>query len=111
MVQSQGDAVLVDYEHQSMHAEYNGQPAPAAGWIETLEYVAGQGLYATVRWTERAKEMIRAGEYRYISPAFNYDNRTGAVSSLISAALTNQRVVKILCEGSIFRLFFPPIGL
>ena len=24
---------VIDYEHQTLHKEANGQPAPAAGWI------------------------------------------------------------------------------
>ncbi len=46
---------VLDYEHQTLHAERNGQPAPAAGWFKTLEWREGKGLYATdVQWTERA---------------------------------------------------------
>ena len=33
--------------------------------------------------------MIESGEYKYISPVFTYDRKTGAVKSLINAALTN----------------------
>lgn len=80
--------LVVDYEHQTQHSAENGQPAPAAGWITQLE-AAGSGLYATVEWTARAREHIRAGEYRYISPTFSFDRKTGAVLELHSAALTN----------------------
>ena len=80
---------VVDYEHQSIRARENGQPAPAAGWIQALAYFPGQGLFAKVEWTERARELIKSGEYRYISPLFNFDENTGAVRRLVSAALTN----------------------
>ena len=80
--------LVVDYEHQTIHAPDNGKPAPAAGWIESLE--AGQdGLYATVKWTDTARAFIRADEYRYISPVFSFDPETGAVLEVKSAALTN----------------------
>ena len=28
--------LLIDYEHQSTHTETNGQPAPAAGWVQEM---------------------------------------------------------------------------
>lgn len=80
--------LVVDYEHQTIHATENGKPAPAAGWIESLE-VAADGLYATVRWTDAARAFIKADEYRYISPVFTFDPETGAVLEVKSAALTN----------------------
>lgn len=79
----------IDYEHQILEARNNGQPAPAAGWFRRLE-ARDDGLYATdVRWTVRARQMIEAGEYRYISPVFTYDRRSGRVTRLVMAALTN----------------------
>ncbi len=85
----QNDYVF-DYEHQTLHKEANGQPAPAAGWFSGLSYVPGEGLFATgVRWTERAAAHIRAGEYRYTSCVFRYDRTTGRVQQVLHAALTN----------------------
>jgi hypothetical protein len=46
-------------------------------------------LGSSVKWTARATAMIKAGEYRYISPVFQYNKETGAVIRLINAALTN----------------------
>lgn len=80
---------VLDYEHQTLHKEKNGQPAPAAGWITGLEWRDGQGLFGTVALTARAKAAIVAGEYRYISPVFTYDAVTGAVLDIQMAALTN----------------------
>ena len=80
--------LVVDYEHQTMNAAENGKPAPAAGWIESLE-AGPDGLYATVKWTDAARAFIQADEYRYISPVFSFDPETGAVLELKSAALTN----------------------
>ena len=79
---------VVDYEHQTHLSDKNGQPAPAAGWIEGLEITA-EGLFATVEWTDRARAAIRAKEYQYISPVFAWDKTTGAVLDLVSVALTN----------------------
>lgn len=80
--------VVVDYEHQTHNSAQNGQPAPAAGWITDLS-TETDGLYAAVEWTPRAREYIRAGEYRFISPTFVFDRKSGAVLDLLSAALTN----------------------
>ena len=80
--------LVVDYEHQTINAAENGKPAPAAGWIESLE-AGPDGLYATVKWTDAARAFIQADEYRYISPVFSFDPATGAVLELKSAALTN----------------------
>lgn len=82
-----GDFVI-DYEHQTLHSEDNGQPAPAAGWFKKLEY-RPDGIHAEVGWTAAAKAHIEAGEYRYISPVFEFDRKTGAVLSIQMAALTN----------------------
>lgn len=81
--------IAIDYEHQTLHAAENGQPAPAAGWIKSLEWREGAGLYAKVDWTDRAKAMIAAGEYRFISPMFRYDPNTLEPKELAPAALVN----------------------
>lgn len=84
---ARGDYVI-DYEHQTLNSQANGQPAPAAGWFKTLEWRDGTGLWAKVRWTAAAAKAITAGEYRYISPVFSYA-KDGRVLSLLMAALTN----------------------
>lgn len=82
--------LVIDYEHQTLFAEQNGQPAPAAGWFRAVEYRPGSGLFATgVEWTARARAHIEAGEYKYISPVFSFDRDTGAVREMHMAALTN----------------------
>lgn len=87
--QARQTPLVIDYEHQTINAKTNGQPAPAAGWIESLSWVEGGGLFAVVRWTARAAEYIAAGEYRFISPVFTCCPRTGAVLELLGAAITN----------------------
>lgn len=86
--QRRNPAVL-DYEHQTLRKEDNGQPAPAAGWLRALQWREGSGLWATVELTERAVEYIRAGEYKYISPVFFFDPQTGEVLTIQMAAFTN----------------------
>lgn len=80
---------MIDYEHQSFRAAEPGQLAPASGWLGRLEARA-DGLWAVdVEWTERAAALIAAREYRYISPVFPYDKKTGRVTAVLGAALTN----------------------
>lgn len=80
---------VIDYEHQTLVARDKGIAAPASGWLAGLTYVDGEGLFGRADWTDRAKEYIEAGEYRYISPVFAFDPATGAVTRLACLALTN----------------------
>ena len=80
--------LMVDYEHQTLFTAQNGQPNPASGWLSGFEWVDGKGLYAEVQWTAAAKQRIAGGEYRYISPVFQY-TPAGDILSLLPPALTN----------------------
>lgn len=84
-----GQRMVVDYEHQTLHAEANGRPAPAAGWIADVRVDASGAVVADVEWTEAAKRAIEAREYRYLSPVFLHDKGTRAVKTLLNAGLTN----------------------
>lgn len=82
--------LLLDYEHAST---IPGSEAPAAGWIDDLD-VRGDELWAHVRFTKRAADHVRAGEYRFTSPVWLFespDRETGEVrlADLFSVALTN----------------------
>lgn len=88
--------LVIDYEHQTLNTERNGQPAPAAGWLKgtDLEWREGQGLYATQPgWTTTAADYISRREYRYLSPVFAYDPATGAVLELLHVAITNNPAI------------------
>ena len=80
---------LIDYDHQTLSAKANGQPAPAAGWGGELQW-RDDGLYAIrINWTKAALKAIADKEYRYISPVIQFDEQTGAVYGVPMAALTN----------------------
>lgn len=84
------DDLVIDFEHQTLLSKQNGQPAPAAGWFKRLVWRENEGLFAVdVKWTDKAKAMLAAGEYRYISPVFSYSAVTGYVERLLGAGLTN----------------------
>ncbi|MFN3879804.1 MAG: phage protease [Nitrincola lacisaponensis] len=90
LAQSATNDLVIDYEHQTLNADKNGQPAPAAGWFRDIEWREGSGLWIKPRWTERAKQFVKNGEYRYLSAVFPYDITTGQPLRLHSAALTNR---------------------
>ncbi|OOF86715.1 I protein [Rodentibacter ratti] len=83
----QKNPLPIDYEHQIIHSQQNGKEAPSAGWMEYF-YFTPQGIFADVRWTDKAAEYIKKGEYRYISAVFAYDTN-GYVRKIFHAALTN----------------------
>ncbi|WP_110678732.1 phage protease [Salinicola sp. RZ23] len=82
--------IVIDYEHQTLLAERNGLPAPAAGWVDprSLEWRT-DGLYGRVKWTAAAKAAIDDDSYRYLSPVFPYDAQSGDVLDLLHVGLTN----------------------
>lgn len=77
----------IDYDHQTLDSSEKKGPVPAAGWIHAVENRGGQ-LWAHVSWTARAAELIRAREYRYLSPVFRHDDG-GNVVKLEGAGLTH----------------------
>ncbi|MFZ6675386.1 phage protease [Undibacterium sp. Xuan67W] len=82
--------LVIDYEHQTLNAANNGQPAPAAGWFKNMEWREDEGLFALdTEWTARAASMIAAGEYKYLSPVFSYNKTTGEVVQILHVGLTN----------------------
>jgi len=83
--------IPIDFEHQSLGGEYSSPDgkAPAAGWIHRVWAAPGLALKGLVEWTEKARSMIRAGEYRYLSPVAIVERATKRVVGLHSAGLTN----------------------
>lgn len=85
--------LVIDYEHQTLQTEDNGQPAPAAGWIQDMQWREGSGLWLKVKLTARARQYVEDGEYLYFSPVFAFDPKTGAVLRLLMGALTNNPAI------------------
>jgi len=87
--------LVIDYEHQTDLAPKNGQPAPAAGWIKDLA-VRADGIWGRVKWNDRAAEMIRAREYRFLSPTFTHTpDASHEVKIILRAALTNNPALEL----------------
>jgi len=79
----------LDWEHATHHRAENGEQAPAAGWIDTLELRHG-ALMGRVQWTPRGREQVQNREYRFISPVFEYATDTARIARMISVGLTNR---------------------
>lgn len=93
--------VPIDYDHAMETAAGSGGPVPAAGWIKSIDDAPDRNgiLWAMVQWTQKAAEMIRAGEYKYVSPVLDpavRGNKNGEPQgwTLTSAALTNTPVLQ-----------------
>jgi phage I-like protein len=90
--------IVVDYEHRTLSAD----EAPAAGWVKSLA-LEGDKLVAQIEWLDKAKTYINSGEYKYLSPVYefnSYDAKTGAPIgvTLHSVALTNSPFLDELGE-------------
>ena len=85
--------LVIDYEHLSADGNIQG-PVPAAGWIRKLLNKGKQGLWAIPYWTKRAVDYIVNGEYRFLSPEFDfaYTNKQGKQQgqTVFASALTNR---------------------
>jgi len=77
--------LVIDYEHQSL----SGAEAPAAGWIKSIEDRGADGVWASVQWTDRAVEYLKAREYRYLSPVVLIRKKDRRAVELLGAGLTN----------------------
>jgi len=83
-----GVDIALDWEHATQHRAANGEEAPAAGWIDTLELRNG-ALMGRVQWTPRGREQVQNREYRYVSPVFDYIPDSKRIARMVSVGLTN----------------------
>ena len=88
----------IDYDHATDLAPA-GTGVPAAGWIKAFE-VREDGIWGKVDWTERGAAAVRGGEYRYLSPVFQFDKKTKEVTRLLRAALTNNPALYLKAVAS-----------
>jgi len=101
---AQKNDFVIDYEHQTLNAESNGKPNPAAGWFNgsAIQYVPGEGFFAeAVNWTGTATSFIENDEYRYLSPVFEYDKKTGEVLRLLHFGLVNTPAIDGMLEAAV----------
>lgn len=82
-----GIDLSVDYDHHSL-ATAAGVKAVAAGWFG-LEVRDGALWASNVRWTPEAEAHLRAREYAFFSPLFDFSRQSGRIEKLINCALSN----------------------
>lgn len=87
----------VDFEHGSEkeNADLYVHGAPATGFIVDLDNRGQDGLWGLVEWLEPGLGYVRAGRYRYFSPAITFDAHDPESGEQIgpiitSGALTNR---------------------
>ncbi len=90
-----GTDLPIDYEHQTLGGSFSSPTgkAPAAGWIKRLVAESGVGLLAEIEWTEQAKQMLSAKEYRYLSPVAIIRKSDRKLVGIHSVALTNKPAI------------------
>ncbi|HLI03855.1 MAG TPA: phage protease [Terriglobia bacterium] len=90
--------INVDYDHASEQPEVAlGGPIPSAGELVAIEgpetYVDPRGNTRQILWgrfdpTDRARALVRAREYRYVSPAIDFNAKSKETGEPLGAALT-----------------------
>lgn len=85
---------MVDYDHRSHFSAAKGGSQIAAGWVEKLVIISGK-IWAHIEWTERARQLINAKEYRYISPEFWVQGATREIVKIVALALVNRPALKM----------------
>jgi hypothetical protein len=82
-----GIDLMADYEHQSLQIPPVISPAAAKKWVPEVR--DGALVASSIAWTDKARSMIAAGEYRYFSIAARVDVKSKRIVELINFALTN----------------------
>lgn len=85
--------IPLDFEHMSerLPASTATHGVPAPGWVTKVEVRnGGRELWALFRWVDaKAVGYVRAGQYRYVSPAVNFKARDKATGKPVGAKLTS----------------------
>lgn len=92
---AQGREIQTNFQHASQDTD--PEKAKASGWIQKLK-VVGNRLLALWKPTEMAKEFVKRGEFKYISPEFHHDwkdeNGEKRGFTILGFALTNRNFLK-----------------
>ncbi len=90
--------LVVDREH-GMDKLPGGTAVPAAGWMKEFKIIDGW-ICARTDWTPRARQELADKEYRYISPTFIVNKKTGEIIRITSATLTNDPALEYTAVAS-----------
>lgn len=81
--------IPLDFNHATELKVKHGDETPAAGWITQVDVQEGS-LWGSVEWTDKGRYAVMARHYRYLSPAFLFDEKTREVGRVVSVALVNK---------------------
>lgn len=84
-----GRKMPLDWEHSTQLKAPQGEQAPAAAWFDQLEARNGE-IWGHLEWNESGRSAVASGEYKYLSPVFDYHPDTRRVARFVSAGLTNR---------------------
>lgn len=89
---TQNRSIPIDFEHASEADPTQGaipvDGAPAQGWIRDLR-IDGGNLWGLVEWGDKARDYIRAGQYKFFSPAIRFGARDRVTGQQIGARMTS----------------------
>lgn len=96
------DALPFDASHLMLTSD-NPEAKKALGWFRP-EVRDGELWAVDAKWTPKTRQALVDREYRFFSPAIQYDTKTREILSLINVALTNLPATKnqtplMLSEG------------
>lgn len=80
------DELLVDADHES---EMGGK-TEAKGWLSSLKFIPGVGLFGKIRWTDIGRKLIENRVFRWLSPSWYLNKETKEPIQMTSVALTNK---------------------
>lgn len=85
--------IPIDFEHASEQDPAAGsipsEGAPAQGWIHDLDERGPAGLWGLVEWLEPLRGYIKAGKYKFFSPAIRFGAKDRVTGQPIGARMTS----------------------
>lgn len=90
--------IAIDFEHASEMSPTDGSVpqvgAPAQGWIIDLKHDQS-ALWGLVEWGELARQYIREGKYKFISPAIRFNSKDRVTGQQVGARLTSAGLTNV----------------
>lgn len=83
-----GRVRAITANHAGRLAASRGDASPAFGWIERVRAQDG-AIVGDVAWTPRGIAALAARDYRFFSPEFAWDERTGEILDVVGGSVVN----------------------
>lgn len=65
-----GKEPYIDFDHKRENA---------SGFVKDVLFDKDKGIFISVQWSSRGKEAVSGKEYKFFSPSFNFDKKSGVV--------------------------------